>query len=178
VALSVPYIDTTFERDGTTIKTVAKVYGGWDSTKKTGCQFYDQQFLDYKGDITLRVAVWMSGACALIYRGPDRSYDYSQLFPLDFSANFDDGRLQAAIVRGRVSISLTLQPQLPWIVTSNGKPAINWGPEIIAEYRGIVYQLRHMIVINLPVSKRGDYKEWDLLPFLPGGLIERNRQRH
>jgi len=87
----VSYIDTTFERGGKTIKTVAKVYGGWDSTKKTGCQFYDQQFLDYKGDITL---------------------------------------------------------------------------------------LRHMIVINLPVSKRGDYKEWDLLPFLPGGLIERNRRKH
>jgi hypothetical protein len=154
------------------------VYGGWDSTKKTGMQFYDQEFVDFRGDITLRVAVWMGSAFALDHTETDPNYQYIAEFPLDFTTEFDDGLLKASVSKGRLSVSMLLRPELPWIVTSNGKPAVNWGPQFIGQYRATAYQLRHMVVVNLPSKKRGDYKEWDLLPFLPGGLVERNRRKH
>jgi hypothetical protein len=161
------YIDTTFEKGGNLIKTLAKIHGGWNP-KKAGFQFYDQQLLDYKGDITLRVAVWMTAS----------SIELSRDFPLDFEAQFDDGRLRASIAKGRLLLSVFLQPELPWIVTSNGKPAVDWGPQPFAQYGNSAYILRHMIVFNLPSQRARVWKEWDLLPFLPGGLIERNRRRH
>jgi len=172
------YLDTTFERSGNLIKTFAKVSGGWESTKKSGCQFYAQQLVDYRGDITLSVKVWISSAFAVDYTGLERANEYIGDFPFDFRAHFNDEKIRAAIADGCLSISVYLRQELPWIVTSNRKPAIDWGPQIIAQYHSTAYLLRHMIVFNLPSSKRGDYKEWDLLPFLPGGLVERNRRRH
>jgi hypothetical protein len=172
------YIDATFERGGDLVKTLAKVYVGWDSSKKKGFQFYDQQHLDYKGGVTLRVAVWMGGSFSLNSTTLDQTSDCSTVFPMDFTAKFNDGSLEASIASGRLSILVSLGRRLPWIVTSTGKPAVDWGPLAIAEYRNTAYLLRHMLVFNLPSSKRGDYKEWDLLPFLPGGLIERNRRKH
>lgn len=172
------YIDTTFERDGTLIKTSAKVHAGWDSSKRGGYPFSGEQRVDYRGDVTLRVAVWIFSTFVVNDVQPDQAFDYRQVFPVDFTAQFDDGMLQAGIAKGRLAISMCLSPTLPWIVTSNRKPAVNWGPQIIAEYRNAAYSLRHMIVFNMPSSKRGDYRDWDLLPFLPGGLVERNRRRH
>lgn len=172
------YIDTTFGGGGQVVKTLAKVYGGWDSTKKGGCQFYDQQFVDFRGDIRLSVKVWMGSMQSLDLESRDQVYDDSPEFPLDLTAQFDDGQLAASILNGRVSIAVSLSPDLPWIFTSNKKWAVDWGPNIIAQHRGQVYQLRHMIVFNLPAPKIGDSWERDLLPFLPGGLVERNRRRH
>ncbi len=172
------YIDTSFERGGDVVKTVARVYGGWNSSKKTGCQFYDQQFLDYRGDVTLRVAVWMSGSYSRNSAVADDSSDSSTMFPLDFSAHYKDESLEASTARGRVSILMSLRRELPWIVTSNGKPAVDSGSLIVAQYLNTAYLLRYMLVFNLPSSKKGNYKEWDLLPFLPGGLVERNRRKH
>jgi hypothetical protein len=172
------YIDTTFERGGDVVKTVAKIYGGWDETKKSGFQFYDQQYVDYKGDIKLRVAVWMCGAWAPSRSDQNEKFDYFKVFPLDFTARFTDGKFQVSIANGRLSIVLPLRRDLPWIVTSNGKPAVDWELQPVAQYRNAVYLLRHMIVFNLHSPKRGDSKEWDLLPFLPGGLFESNRRRH
>ena len=173
------YVDITFERGGDVVKTLAKVYGGWDSSKRTGYQFYDQQIVDYRGDVTLRSAVWMFSTHVVNLDAPPvHNYEAVREFPLDLTSRFDDGQLTASIAKGRVSVMLALNPALPWIVTSNGKPAVDWGPLSIAEYRNTAFLLRHMIVFNLPSSKRGDYKEWDLLPFLPGGLVERNRRKH
>jgi hypothetical protein len=164
------YIDTTFGRGGELIKTCAKVYGGWDSTRTRGYQFYDHEYIDYKGDIRLRVAVWMGRAF--------RPSGHVDEFPLDFTAQFDDGMLQASIAAGRLSLSIGLRQESPWIVTSNGKLALDWGPQVVAQRNEAAYLLRHMIVFNFPYSRRGDYREWNLLPFLPGGLVERNRRRH
>lgn len=160
------------------IKTLVKVYGGWDSSKKTGFQFYDQQFVDYRGDVTLRVAVWIGSVRILELGASSDVYDESPEFPIDLTAHFDDGRLAASIANGRVSILVTLGPDLRWIVTSNNKHAVDWGPELIAQHRSTGYLLRQLIVFNLPKSRMGNYWERDLLPFLPGGLVERNKRRH
>jgi hypothetical protein len=172
------YIDTTFERGGDLVKTVAKAYEGWNSSKKKGCQFYDQQFLEYRGDVTLRVAVWVSGSYSPTTAVADEPFDCSAMFPLDLSAHYKDETLEASTARGRIFISMSLRRELPWIVTSNGKPAVDSGDLIVAQHRNAAYVLRYMLVFNLPSSKRGNYKEWDLLPFLPGGLVERNRRKH
>ena len=172
------YIDTTFERGGQVVKTLAKVYGGWDSTKKGGCQFYDQQLIDFRADIRLRVKVWMGWMQILDLESPDQVYDDSPEFPLDLIAQFNDGQLAASIANGRVSIAVTLSANLPWIFTSNKKWAVDWGPKTIAQHRGQAYQLRHMIVFNLPAPRIGNSWERDLLPFLSGGLVERNRKKH
>jgi hypothetical protein len=158
------YVDVTFERGGTLVKTIARVSAGWDGSKPN--QFYDQQFIDFRGDVTMRVAVWMSASNAL------------RIFPLELCANYHAGVIKASLAQGRLSLSVPLQPDLPWIQTSNGKAAVDWQPGQIAVHGNIGFQLRHMIVFNLPNAKRGDYKEWDLLPFLSGGLIERNRRQH
>jgi hypothetical protein len=158
------YVDVTFERGGTLVKTIARVSAGWDGSKPN--QFYDQQIIDFRGDIKIRVAVWMSASRKL------------RTFPLGLSANYDAGVIKALITQGRLSLSVPLQPDLPWIQTSNGKAAVDWQPGQIAVDGNIGLQLRHMIVFNLPNAKKGDHKEWDLLPFLSGGLIERNRRRH
>ena len=172
------YIDTTFERGGQVVKTLAKVYGGWDSTKKGGNRFYDWQLIDWRGDIRLSVKVWMGRMQLLDLESPGLVYDHSPEFPLDLTAQFNDGQLTASIANGRVSIAVILSKNLPWIFTSNKKWAIDWGPKTIAQHRGQVYELRHMIVFNLPAPKIGDSWERDLLPFLPGGLVERNRRKH
>src|SRR5690242_15748055 len=112
------YIDTTFERGGQVVKTLAKVYGGWDSTKKGGCQFYDQQLIDFRRDIRLRVKVWMGWMQIPDLESPDQVYDHSPEFPLDLTAQFNDGQLTASIANGRVSIAVTLSKNLPWIFTS------------------------------------------------------------
>jgi hypothetical protein len=169
------YIDTTFERDGQVVKTIAKVYGGWDTSKKA---FYAHQHVDYRGDVTLRAAVWMFSTYVVNLDSLDHKHEHSAEFPLNLTSRFDDGHVTASIANGRLSLAVCLSPALPWIVTSNRKPAVDWGPISIAEHLSTAYFLRHMIVFNLPSSKRGDYKEWDLLPFLPGGLVERNRRRH
>jgi hypothetical protein len=174
----VSYVDTTFERGGLLIKTLAKVYGGWDSTKRTGYQFYDQQLVDYRGDVTLRSAVWVFSAYVIGSKAPGQGGETLREFPLDLTSRLDDGQVLTSIANGRLSITVSLDASLPWIVTSNGKPAVDWGPIQIAQHESTAYLLRHMIVFNLPWSKRGDYKEWDLLPFLPGGLVERNRRKH
>jgi hypothetical protein len=173
------YIDVTFERGGQLVKTLAKVYGGWDSTKKSGNQFYDHQFVEYKGDVTLHVRVWMFSTWVVDLNATSESSPEQEAeFPVGLESRFEAGEVKANLAKGRVSISVLLARSLPWITTSNGKPAVDWGPQQIAQYRGTAYMLRHMIVFNLPSTRRGDYKEWDLLPFLPGGLIERNRRKH
>ncbi|MGH9698890.1 MAG: hypothetical protein ACRD5R_04675 [Candidatus Acidiferrales bacterium] len=173
------YIDVTFEKGGDVVNTLVKVYGGWDSSKSRGNQFYDSQLADYRGNVIVRVAVWMSRGWALDNQVPPvPRTDSSMVFPLDFTAQFNDGTLEASIARGRVSISVVLRRELPWIVTKGGKPAVDSGTLAIAQYRNAVFLLRQMIVFNLPSTKAGVLKEWDLLPFLPGGLIERNRRRH
>jgi hypothetical protein len=173
------YIDVTFERGGQVVKTLAKVYGGWDSSKKSGYQFYDHQFVDFRGDVTLHVRVWMFSTWTIDLRESRHDIpEHVTEFPLDLTSQLENGRIRVSIAKGRVSIAVWLDRDLPWITTSNGKPAIDWGPELIAQHANAAYMLRHMIVFNLPSAKRGDYKEWDLLPFLPGGLIERNRRKH
>lgn len=127
------YIDTTFERDGTLIKTSAKVHAGWDSGKRGGYPFYGEQRVDYRGDVTLGVAVWIFSTFVVNNVQPDQAFDYRQVFPVDFTAQFDDGMLQAGIAKGRLDISVCLSPTLPWIVTSNRKPAVDWGPQIVAD---------------------------------------------
>jgi hypothetical protein len=123
------YIDTTFERGGQVVKTLAKVYGGWDSTKKGGCQFYDQQLIDFRGDIRLSVKVWMGCMQVLDLESLDQVYDDSPQFPLDLIAQFNDGQLAASIANGRVSIVVTLSANLLWIFTSNKKWAVDWGAQ-------------------------------------------------
>lgn len=169
------YIDTTFARGGMIVNTIAAIHAGWDSGKR-GNQFYGEQRLDYKGDVTLAVRVWAFSGFAT--GSPGERFDYRQVFPADFSAQFEAEGVKCQIASGRAALSLDFLPMLPWIVTENGKPAINWGPYIVAQYRTAAYLLRHMIVFNLPRSKRGGYRAWDLLPFLPGGLVERNPRRH
>jgi hypothetical protein len=96
--------------------------------QKTGMQSYDQQLVDFRGDITLRVAVWMGSAFALNHTEPNPTCECFGEFPLDFTAQYNDGILQATVANGRLSLSVLLRQELPWIVTSNGKPAVDWGP--------------------------------------------------
>jgi hypothetical protein len=158
------YVDVTFEGGGDLVKTIARVSAGWDGSKVY--QFYSQQMVDFKSDIKLRVAVWLSASTLL--------RDFSEAL----RATHDEGLMKAAITHGRLSLSVLFHPDLPWIKTSNGKFAVDWQVGQIAVHENVTLQLRHMIVFNLPSPKRGDYREWDLLPFLPGGLLESNRRRH
>jgi hypothetical protein len=120
----------------------------------------------------------MTSARILESEPSENVYDEPTEFPLDLTDHFDDGQIAASTANGRVSIAVFLSRDLPWIVTSNNKPAVDWGPQQISQCRGTAYLLRHMIVFNLPGSKKGDYWERDLLPFMPGGLVERNRRKH
>ena len=158
------YVDVTFERGGEMVRTIAKVSAGWDGSK--AYQFYGQQIVDFKGDIKLRVAVWLSASTLL------------RNFSEGLSATHDEGLMKAAIKQGLLSLSVVFHPSLPWIKTSKGKLAVDWQVGQIAAHENVTLQLRHMIVFNVPQPKRGDYKEWDLLPFLPGGLLESDRRRH
>jgi hypothetical protein len=90
-------------------------------------QFYDQQLVDFRGDIRLRVKVWMGSVFAPDHTQLDPSYECLGEFPLDFAAQYNDGILQASIANGRLSLSLLLRQELPWIVTSNGKPGSRRG---------------------------------------------------
>jgi hypothetical protein len=171
------YVDTTFERGGDVVKTVAKAFAGWTASAGGG-RFYGEERVPYRGDVTIRSAVWLSEAFSLDPVMASLSFGDSIEFPRDFTSQFDNGILRASVARGEVSIVIELNQMLPWIVTSNGKPAVDAGYFQIAQHQKSVYLLRHMLVFNLPTSRAGDYREWDLLPFLPGGLVERNRRRH
>ena len=106
------YIETTFERGGQVVKTLAKVYGGWDSSKAVW-HFYDQEGIDWRGDIRLSVKVWMGSMQLLDLESPGQTYDDSPEFPRDLAAQFNDGQLAASLANGRVSIALTLSRKLP-----------------------------------------------------------------
>ena len=148
------WIDVTFERSGTLIKTIAKISAGWDGGR--AYQFYGEELVDYPGDMRLRVAVWMNAATLL------------KSFPSDFAASYGAEPLRASIARGQLSLSVVLGKGLSWIKTSNGKPAIDWQPGQIFSNSETSFQIRHMIVFNRPNAPRGDYRAWDLL-----GLIGR-----
>jgi hypothetical protein len=99
-------------------------------------------------------------------------------FPANFNSEYESQSIKAKFAEGHLSLWVPLHENLPWIATSNGKVAIDWRPGPIASHDGSAFEVRHMIVINVPTKKEGDFKEWDLLPFLPGGLVERNRRKH
>ncbi|MGC1685750.1 MAG: hypothetical protein WA734_09040 [Candidatus Acidiferrales bacterium] len=166
-----PYVDVNFERNGTIIKTTAKVSTGWNGSKPSH-QFYGEEKLDYRLGFELRVAVWMAA------RDPNGRVCRADNFPTELVGSYETRLIRASIADGRLALSVSLSPELPWIQTSNGKLAVDWQPGPIATHKGISFDVRHMIVFNLPSVKKGDYKEWDLLPFLPGGLLESNRRRH
>lgn len=170
------FIDVTYEKGGTLVRTTARVSAGWDESKSY-CQFYGDQCIDFRSDITLRVKVWMSG-----FRSGNSGVliraDGLKCFPAAFAATYENQSIVATIAGESLTLRVPLHESLPWINTSNGKVAIDWRPGIVASHDGMAYEIRHMIVINFPNPKRGDFKEWDLLPFLPGGLVERNRRKH
>ena len=148
---------------------------GWNRSKN--CQFCDQQFVDYRGDVTLRVAIWVTGTFCFDGTPPDQRFDYHS-FPMDQTSHFERDNFSASIAGGKISTRAILDGNLPRITTSNGKPALDWVNLPIVTFRSALYILRQLIVFNLPKSRIGNQKVWDLLPFFAGGLVESNRRRH
>jgi hypothetical protein len=87
------YIDVTFEKGATLIKTVAKIPAGWDERKH---KFYGQQFADFKNDIQLSVKVWLTTSTVV------------REFPMDFNAKFDAASIKGEFANGRLTLSAPL----------------------------------------------------------------------
>lgn len=127
------FIDVTFERGATLIKTVAKISAGWDGRKS---KFYGQQFADFKNDIQLSVKVWLTASTVV------------REFPMDFNAKCDAGSIKREFANGRLTVSALLKEDLSWVRTDNGKPAVDWLYNQPVPDNPMLFHVRHMIIFN------------------------------
>jgi hypothetical protein len=155
------FIDVTFERDATVLKTVAKISAGWESKK-----FYGHQLVDYKYDIKLSVKVWITASRRI------------KDFPTDLAGKHEEDLIRSELANSRLTVYVPLEKELRWTKTDTGKPQVDWHYVQLTSDSNQSFHVQHMIVFNPPQIKKGDYWDWKLLPFLSGGLLESNRRRH
>ena len=188
-------LDVTFEQSGSVVRTNAEVSAGWRE-KPTGGYFYlARQALDFRHDLKLEVEARVNASAK---KAPGRSFgdikpeDFLERveaqadesrprkvppdFPLEFRSDFGSDPLTGSIGRGRLTVRTRLCEELPW-KDEKGKPVMVWQLQM-GEWCGVVYKLMFKIMFNRPQTPRGDYRAWDLLPFLPGGQFESDRRKH
>ena len=65
---------------------------------------------------------------------------------------------------------------LPWIETSNNKPAIYWNGESIAYQDATHFELQLLVVFSAPPLTRPESIDWES-KFFPGGLPSLGKRR-
>jgi len=202
------YLDVTFEQSGSVVRADAHVSAGWREKRSGGYFFLGKQAVDFRHDLKLEVEVRVNASVLGVSFGDIKAEDFLKRvevqvnaravgettiqgewpqatsrrgrvpsdFPLEFRSDFGADPLTGSIGRGRLTVRARLCEELPWKV-EKGKDVVVWQIRI-GECCNVGYRLMFKIVLSRPQTARGDYKAWDLLPFLPGGQFESDRRKH
>jgi hypothetical protein len=104
-----------------------------------------------------------------VSRGPD--------FPQDLERFLRGQVYKVVLLGGMALIEIDLQQAATHILGRSQKPGV-WDKRYIGRWREIDYRFDLLVVFTPPHGRTpGDIREWDLLPFLPGGLPETDRRR-
>ena len=161
-------ISSEFSPDGQMLTVHADVAGGWRRFPKGGFGFCEDVRVDLKGDCRVRVHLKLEARGAGM---PEK-----EALSKGVSGKQAGHYFKALLDKGRATLSIDLLTahagHLP-----GGKRGAHEGPSTIAGWHGLRYDFSFLVVFTPPPRFHTDIREWDLLPFLPGGLPETDRRR-
>lgn len=110
---------------------------------------------------------------------PDAAgYQQQEAFPDDLAGAASGRGYRLELSHAMATVLVDLAESFGGIAGPCGKYGVYGQPNHIASENGFAYKFSIWITFTPPNrGSRADIREWDLLPFLPGGLPETNRRR-
>lgn len=147
----------------------ANLCEGWQP-HKDGYGFFAMAHEEYQGDDNLTVRLWVNPS-------PKRIAGSVHAFPVGIEKK--EARLERlvyALQGGILGVATTIDFVERSRLTT-GKPGLYEGPIEIGHEGKVTYQLRFAAVYRMKGAPPPVSREYDTLPFLPGGLPELGKRR-
>lgn len=157
--------------EGRTLVLTGDLAKGWRQFSKGGYGFCESSTLDLKED-------WRVRGQLMIEAFRSHNSPHRESWPTELSGRVQGQTFFALVRESVVLVDSDLVKAAAHIVGPSQKRGIFENALHIGWANGLQYMLSLWVIFTPPPSKRpGDIREWNLLPFLAGGLPETNRRR-
>jgi hypothetical protein len=132
----------TFEKQARAIKAVGDLASGWQSYKD-GYGFFGLGFMDFAGDVRVRVTVQ-------VYTRPNRIAQVMTAFPKNLNSRGGTDSLYYDLNGSRLEVFADISKNTIWLDGAK-KPGVNWRPDTpIATLGPWRFYLKLLIVFTAP----------------------------